>query len=568
MASRRQLARERSGARTGTWLVACALVIALAGCGRTGLERSEVRERSYDAAAPAADAADAADDARVPDVVVRPDAVLEDVEDATDTIDAPSSECGDGIVEGEERCDDGIANSDTIPNACRTDCTLPRCGDGVRDEGELCDPAALDAAPGCSDDCRLPATVCTPCDTSVACGRGEDACMALIDGTFCGVGCMDDADCADGLSCEGVSTVEGDAVSQCVPAFTICSECFDRDGDGYGIGVACLGPDCNDRNPAISPAALEVCDDLDNDCDGENDEVCPPDLIVDAERIELSGDQLFDRVSVRNGGVVAVPAPEADTFDCTPDGPGCLRIEARVIEVLAGSRIDASGAGRCERGLGLEAGFGPGLQNTGPAGGGYGGRGGAGPGLLGAAPYGTPSGEDIAMGGLGGGFTIVSSGFDGACDDLVGFVSAGGLGGGCIELRAPDITIAGQLLADGEDGESAPSGRLPAIVDAGAGGAGGGIRLLGRRVTIGPRGLLSAVGGAGGVGGTYSPTGGGAAGETCIGNGGGGGGGGRIKVVASVTLTSQGNVRATGGGGGEGPQSDGTNGETGSVFFD
>ncbi|TFH23136.1 MAG: hypothetical protein E4H03_06880, partial [Myxococcales bacterium] len=49
--------------------------------------------------------------------------------------------CGDGVVDenlGEE-CDDAGANSDTIPDACRTDCTLPTCGDGVTDTGEQCD---------------------------------------------------------------------------------------------------------------------------------------------------------------------------------------------------------------------------------------------------------------------------------------------------------------------------------------------------------------------------------------------------------------------------------------------
>jgi hypothetical protein len=47
--------------------------------------------------------------------------------------------CGDGYVDREEECDDGQGNSDTEPDACRSDCTLARCGDGVVDTGELCD---------------------------------------------------------------------------------------------------------------------------------------------------------------------------------------------------------------------------------------------------------------------------------------------------------------------------------------------------------------------------------------------------------------------------------------------
>jgi hypothetical protein len=42
-------------------------------------------------------------------------------------------ECGNGVVEGDEECDDGDANSDTEPDACRTDCSEHRCGDGVVD---------------------------------------------------------------------------------------------------------------------------------------------------------------------------------------------------------------------------------------------------------------------------------------------------------------------------------------------------------------------------------------------------------------------------------------------------
>ena len=91
---------------------------------------------------------------------------------------------------------------------------------------------------------------------------------------------------------------------------------LDADGDGYGNGTsvtACTRPadyytateltsttgDCNDSDAAISPAPTEVCDGIDNDCDGAIDEgvtttfVAPPPedppLAVDV----VSGEPLF-----------------------------------------------------------------------------------------------------------------------------------------------------------------------------------------------------------------------------------------------------------------------------------
>ncbi|MFH2010205.1 MAG: DNRLRE domain-containing protein, partial [bacterium] len=43
----------------------------------------------------------------------------------------------------------------------------------------------------------------------------------------------------------------------------------DNDGDGVPDG-----PDCDDTNPAVFPGATEVCNGVDDDCDGEVDEGC------------------------------------------------------------------------------------------------------------------------------------------------------------------------------------------------------------------------------------------------------------------------------------------------------
>jgi hypothetical protein len=50
------------------------------------------------------------------------------------------SVCGDGRLALGEECDDGAANSDTTPNACRSNCSTSRCGDSIQDVTEQCDP--------------------------------------------------------------------------------------------------------------------------------------------------------------------------------------------------------------------------------------------------------------------------------------------------------------------------------------------------------------------------------------------------------------------------------------------
>ena len=48
-----------------------------------------------------------------------------------------------------------------------------------------------------------------------------------------------------------------------------CAPDLDDDGDGFDE----LTNDCDDSNPNVSPIAIEICDGLDNDCNGEIDEL-------------------------------------------------------------------------------------------------------------------------------------------------------------------------------------------------------------------------------------------------------------------------------------------------------
>lgn len=67
--------------------------------------------------------------------------------------DVVAARCGDGVRSDNEQCDNGSANSDEEPDACRTDCRAAHCGDDVVDEGEQCDDGNTFGGDGCTPGC-------------------------------------------------------------------------------------------------------------------------------------------------------------------------------------------------------------------------------------------------------------------------------------------------------------------------------------------------------------------------------------------------------------------------------
>ncbi len=140
--------------------------------------------------------------------------------------------CGDGFVwttaGGNEECDDAAANSDTLADACRTDCTNPRCGDGVEDTGEMCD----DGNTSDSDDCP------TNCQPS-ACGDGF---LHQTD-EGCDDGNQDNHDgCPDGVggTCQVRSCGDGFVDLTLGPDGLPAEECDDNNSsDGDGCDSSC-----------------------------------------------------------------------------------------------------------------------------------------------------------------------------------------------------------------------------------------------------------------------------------------------------------------------------------------
>ena len=98
----------------------------------------------------------------------------------------------------------------------------------------------------------------------------------------------------------------------------------DADADGYGdddsVVFACSAPDemiaasgdCNDDNAAIHPDATEVCDEVDNDCDGSIDQDA-------SDAVDWYADADSDTYGDPNVVIAACAAPEgygSDATDC------------------------------------------------------------------------------------------------------------------------------------------------------------------------------------------------------------------------------------------------------------
>ena len=102
--------------------------------------------------------------------------------------------------------------------------------------------------------------LCSPCTDDAPCGLGGCHGLARDHSHRCLPPCEAPRDCPLGFRC---------AHGLCWPPEDTCSACQDADGDGYGEGPGCFGPDCDDGDPEVFPGAPERCDDRDWSCSGD-----------------------------------------------------------------------------------------------------------------------------------------------------------------------------------------------------------------------------------------------------------------------------------------------------------
>jgi cysteine-rich repeat protein len=154
--------------------------------------------------------------------------------------------CGNGVLEEGELCDEGAANSDTAPDACRSTCLPAGCGDAVIDAGEACDDGSAWGGDGCTP-------ACTTEDGQLEDEPNDtwDDPEAWLGGVVNGALPRGDADCFV-LSVRECSGMAARLLAPC-PAPAVISL---HDADGVLVAVGAPGDDgCAVLDPAEATGA-------------------------------------------------------------------------------------------------------------------------------------------------------------------------------------------------------------------------------------------------------------------------------------------------------------------------
>jgi cysteine-rich repeat protein len=185
------------------------------------------------------------------------------------TVDCQKARCGDGYLQPGEECDD--QNNNDL-DACNNSCKKTFCGDGILQAGEICDDGNQDNSDGCTNACQLP-----------SCGDGF-----VQAGEQC-----DDGNAVDLDACSNACTKSfcGDGIQQ------LSEQCDDGNASNNDqCTTKCTSARCGDS--FLQPG--EACDDGNNK-DGDG---CSKDCKQEScgDGIKQPGEACDDGNQVNNDG--------------------------------------------------------------------------------------------------------------------------------------------------------------------------------------------------------------------------------------------------------------------------
>jgi Putative metal-binding motif/Secretion system C-terminal sorting domain len=225
---------------------------------------------------------------------------------ASEICDGVDNNCNGFVNEGlpqftfyQDADGDGYGNAAMPTTSCATSVAgyVSNAAD-CNDQNGAINPAAPEICDGVNNNCNGAVDEGLPQFTFYQDADGDSYGNAAVSTTSCATSVAgyvsNDTDCNDqnenikpGASeiCDGVDNNCNGSLDEGLPQFTYYQ---DADGDGYGnivvstiscatsvAGYVSNHTDCNDQDGSINPGVSEICDDVDNNCNGSADEGLP-----------------------------------------------------------------------------------------------------------------------------------------------------------------------------------------------------------------------------------------------------------------------------------------------------